>query len=216
MGKDINTFHLVDNDVGFDDDQIESRLINDELTIIISEEDLLASSTLNHQQQNAYNAILQKVFRNQPGAFFIDGTGCTVKPYIYKALIATVRSKQLITLAIASYSIAASIFPRDQTAHSRIKISLDKNAACSVSKHGGFARLIQLARLIIWDETPMSRKESIEALDKMLRNINNSELTFGGKVIVFGGDFRQVLSVVRKGISQEQIDASFILMDHTE
>ncbi|XP_042958174.1 ATP-dependent DNA helicase PIF1-like [Carya illinoinensis] len=44
----------------------------------------------------------------------------------------------------------------------------------------------------------------------MLRDINDSELTFGGKVVVFGGDFRQVLPVVRKGTRQEHVDASLV------
>ena len=44
----------------------------------------------------------------------------------------------------------------------------------------------------------MSRKKTIEALDKMLQDINESELPFGGKVVVFEGDFHQVLPVVPK------------------
>ncbi|XP_022021403.1 uncharacterized protein LOC110921393 [Helianthus annuus] len=36
----------------------------------------------------------------------------------------------------------------------------------------------------------------------------NSETSFGGKVIVFGGDFRQVLPVVRNGGRQETVNAS--------
>ena len=35
----------------------------------------------------------------------------------------------------------------------------------------------------------MSRRQTIEALDKMLQDINESELSFGGKVVVFRGDF---------------------------
>lgn len=46
-------------------------------------------------------------------------------------------------------------------------------------------------------------KESVEAFDKILRDINNSKLIFGDKVIVFGGDFRQALAVVCKSSRQE-------------
>ena len=56
----------------------------------------------------------------------------------------------------------------------------------------------------------MSRRQTIETLDKMLQDINKSELTFGGKVVVFGGDFRQVLSIVPKASRQETIDASLV------
>lgn len=46
VGKDIDTFHLVDNDVSLDDDQIESKKINDKLATMIPDEDLLALTTL--------------------------------------------------------------------------------------------------------------------------------------------------------------------------
>ena len=56
----------------------------------------------------------------------------------------------------------------------------------------------------------MSRRQTIEALDNMLQDINESKLPFGGKVVVFGGDFRQVLHVVPKASRQETIDASLL------
>ena len=56
----------------------------------------------------------------------------------------------------------------------------------------------------------MSRRQTIEALDKMQQDINESELPFGGKVVVFGGDFRQVLLVVPKASRQKTIDTSLI------
>ncbi|KAG2690570.1 hypothetical protein I3760_09G193200 [Carya illinoinensis] len=198
MGKDINSFHLIDQNIDFDEDGFLSREIDDELAIPIPEEDLHASTLLNSEQQNAYNSILQKVLSNQAAAFFIDGPGGTGKTFLYKALLATIRKKQLIALATASSGVAASILPGGRTAHSRFKIPLnvDKNSTCSVSKQSGLARLLQTAKLIIWDEAPMSKKKSIEALDKMLKDINDSELSFGGKVIVFGGDFRQILPVI--------------------
>lgn len=48
-GKNINTFHLVDNEVSFDDELTKSREFNNELAIIIPDEYLLTSIALNHQ-----------------------------------------------------------------------------------------------------------------------------------------------------------------------
>ena len=42
----------------------------------------------------------------------------------------------------------------------------------------------------------MCHRYSIEALDKILQDIMHNGNPFGGKVIVFGGDFRQILPVV--------------------
>jgi ATP-dependent DNA helicase PIF1 len=30
-------------------------------------------------------------------------------------------------------------------------------------------------------------------------DINNKNIPFGGKIMIFGGDFRQILPVIRKG-----------------
>ncbi|KAG7958907.1 hypothetical protein I3843_10G043700 [Carya illinoinensis] len=212
MGRNINSFHLINQNIDFDQDEFLFREIDDELAVPIPEEDLHASTLLNCEQQNAYNSILQKVLSDETAMFFIDGPGGTGKTFLYKALLATRRTNQLIALATVSSGVAASILPGGRTAHSRFKIPLhtNKNLTCSVSKQSGLARLLQKVKLIIWDEAPMSRKESIEALDKMLKDINDSELSFGRKVIVFGGDFRQILPVVPKGTRQQQIDASLV------
>ena len=60
-------------------------------------------------------------------------------------------------------------------------------------------------QLVIWDEAPMTNKFYFKALYRSLRDItrfSNPECAnqpFRGKVIVFGGDFRQILSVIPKG-----------------
>ncbi|XP_022891720.1 ATP-dependent DNA helicase PIF1-like [Olea europaea var. sylvestris] len=45
----------------------------------------------------------------------------------------------------------------------------------------------------------MVNRCDIEVVDKMLRVITDCNLSFGGKVVVFKGDFRQVLPVVPRG-----------------
>ncbi|KAG7997505.1 hypothetical protein I3843_01G214600 [Carya illinoinensis] len=197
MGKDINSFHLLDDNICFGEDQLESREIDDELAVEIPEEDIVASEALNSKQRHVYNSVLGKVFSNEAATFFVDGPTGMGKTFLYKALLAAVRSRKLVALATASSGVAASILPGGRTAHSHFKISLDidEHNICCVSKQSAIAKLLRVARLIIWDEAPMSRKQHIQALDKMLRDINDSELTFSGKVVVFGGDFRQVLPV---------------------
>ncbi|KAK3188902.1 hypothetical protein Dsin_028463 [Dipteronia sinensis] len=56
----------------------------------------------------------------------------------------------------------------------------------------------------------MRKRQTIEALDKMMHDINDSGLPFGGKVVVFGSDFRQVLLVVPKATKEETINASLV------
>ncbi|KAL3618948.1 hypothetical protein CASFOL_037176 [Castilleja foliolosa] len=76
------------------------------------------------------------------------------------------------------------------------------------------SELVVLAKLIIWDEAPMMSKYCFEALDRTLRDIMkvkdwaNFDKPFGGKTIVFGGDFRQILPVILKGSRQDVVNAT--------
>jgi ATP-dependent DNA helicase PIF1 len=58
----------------------------------------------------------------------------------------------------------------------------------------------------------MAHRFTFEALDRTLRDImssyNNSKTIFGGKVIVFGGDFRQILPVVPRGSRSDIVNSS--------
>ena len=60
--------------------------------------------------------------------------------------------------------------------------------------------LLNQTKLIIWDEASMAHKFCFEALDQSLKDIiketKNPNQIFGGKVIVFGGDFQQILPVI--------------------
>ncbi|KAL6727109.1 hypothetical protein Aduo_009015 [Ancylostoma duodenale] len=53
----------------------------------------------------------------------------------------------------------------------------------------------------------MAPKPALEAVDKMLRDITQIDLIFGNKIMLPGGDFRQVLPVVRKIRRGEMIAA---------
>ncbi|KAF1869548.1 hypothetical protein Lal_00017123 [Lupinus albus] len=59
------------------------------------------------------------------------------------------------------------------------------------------AGLLKQTKLIIWDEAPMSHKFFFDALDKSLGDITSTttddSITFGEKILVFDGDFRQIL-----------------------
>ena len=142
--------------------------------------------------------------------FFVDGPSGTGKTYLYKALLAKVRSMDIIAVATATSGIAASIMHGGRTAHSRFKIpiKISDNAVCNFTKQSGTAALMRAASLIIWNEVGMTRREAVETLDITLQDIMGSSAPFGGKVMVFGGDFRQVLPVVPRGTRAQITDAT--------
>ncbi|XP_035845824.1 uncharacterized protein LOC110943497 [Helianthus annuus] len=121
-----------------------------------------------------------------------------------------------IVLNVASSGIASLLLEGGRTAHSRfhIPLNLNEDSVCHIKPDDDVAKLLQQTKLVIWDEAPMVHKHAFEALDRTMHDIFNisnpsrSDVLFGGKVIVFGGDFRQILPVVPNGGRQEIVNAS--------
>ncbi|XP_049372836.1 uncharacterized protein LOC125837808 [Solanum verrucosum] len=80
----------------------------------------------------------------------------------------------------------------------------------NMSKKNGAAKLIRNAKVIIWDEGPMAKRQTIETVDRRFRDIMDIDKPFGGKVIVFGGYFCQMLPVVPKSTRAEIVNASLV------
>ncbi|XP_075497638.1 uncharacterized protein LOC142537814 [Primulina tabacum] len=57
----------------------------------------------------------------------------------------------------------------------------------------------------------MDRRDFIEKFNEMLQDIMDSNLLFGGKIVVFGGDFRQALPVILKSTKEDIIDSSIVM-----
>ncbi|RCV25517.1 hypothetical protein SETIT_5G173100v2 [Setaria italica] len=200
MGKDIRSFPLLGIDDAYDNASGIPREIFEEASI---DQDL--------EDRAAYEEIMSKVDTEQGGLFFVDGLGGTGKTFLYRALLETLHNQNKLAIATATSGVAASIMPGGRTAYSRFKIplTLEDGGCCSFTKQSGTAKLLQQASLIIWDEASMAKRQAMEALDNSLRDImGRQDLPFGGKTVVFGGDFRQVLLVVRKGSRAQIVDAS--------
>jgi hypothetical protein len=144
--------------------------------------------------------------------FLVDGPGGTGKTYLYKALLAKVRSMNLIAIATATSGIVASIMPGGRTAHSRFKnpVKLDNNTVCSFTKQSGTAKLLRRAALVIWGEVSMTKRQAVETVDRTLQDIMGCNQPFGGKVMLFGGDFRQVLLDVTQGTRAQITDPTLL------
>ncbi|CAB4481131.1 unnamed protein product [Rhizophagus irregularis] len=160
---------------------------------------------LNKDQRAIYDAVLSSI-HDTCTCFFVDGPGGTGKTFLYNTLLATVRSCREIALAVASLGISALLIDGGRTAHSRFRIPLKLHelSTCNIFRRSREARLINAAKLFIWDEAPMLYKFAFEAVDRTLRDITCVDKPFGGKVFVFGGDFRQVLPVIPCSLRAEE------------
>jgi ATP-dependent DNA helicase PIF1 len=191
-----------------------NRLIYDELNYdrqALAEEHLRLMSTMTSEQKRVYDKIMTRIEEQRPGLFFLYGYGGTGKTYIWRALSAALRSVGQIVLAVASSGIASLLIPGGRTAHSRfcIPLNVGECSTCEIDTDDHLANLIRRASLIIWDEAPMMHRHCFEAVDRTLKDIMKEDrYPFGGKVVVLGGDFRQILPVIPKGTRHEIVHST--------
>jgi len=90
--------------------------------------------------------------------------------------------------------------------HSTLTVPIEINAASSLTmeKDSPRADLVCAAKLIIWDEAVNRSMRDIMSKNDPL----NEFRPFGGMTVALGGDFMQILPVVRKGSRQDIVDAS--------
>jgi ATP-dependent DNA helicase PIF1 len=167
---------------------------------------------LNLEQLSGYTEIIEHVINRKGRVFFVDGPRGTGKTFLYRCLIATVHSEGLIVVATAMSGISPSIMPGGRTAHSifKIPIKISDGSFCKFSKQNDTVDLLHRLALIIWDEVAMTKRQSIETLDRSLQDVMGCELPFGGKVMVFGGDFKQVLPIIPRGNMAQIMDATLL------
>jgi hypothetical protein len=176
---------------------------------------------LNRDQDRAVASILNVVRLDQGDVFFLDGPGGSGKTFVYSVLLAFVRNEGHVALAVAS-SIAALLLQGGRTSHSAFKIPINvhRDSLCNVNTSSDTAELIRAAKLIVWDEAPAQHRHCAKAVNRTFRNVlQHAESPFGGKVIVFGGNFRQCPLVVARGSRPAIVGAALkrsVLWRHVE
>ena len=118
-------------------------------------------------------------------------------------------------MSCASTGIAADLLIDGATAHRRfgVKNNVKRNDEPKINRHTRFADILDAAQLVIIDEVSMQDRAVLEYIDKLLRYVCLSpelkKLPFAGKVIVLGGDWKQLMPVVPGKGAAEQANHSF-------
>ena len=103
------------------------------------------------------------------------------------------------------------MLPGGKTCHSTfgLPVPLPKeDVQSNIAGQSGRAEFLRQAILLIWDEAPMSPSEAVDGADALLRDLTDDPRHFGGKVVLFAGDFRQVLPVMPHASREEIVSHS--------
>jgi hypothetical protein len=194
-------------------DTLSNRLISQQINYDCHEEATTAHqliSSLNNDQQNAFEEIMRSIVQREGKSFFIDGFGGCGKTYLYQALCHALRAQNIIILCVASTGLAGLLLPGGQTAHSMFKIPIDTltcTSICNITKESLRADLLRITDAVIFDECLMTHRFCFEALDRTLQDLRDCPRRFGGLTMVFGGDFQQILPVVTNGSRADIVNA---------
>jgi hypothetical protein len=193
---------------------VQEELAYDQHSLTIDADD--AKDGLNDDQCSAYETILNAVTNKDGKLFFVYGSGGTNKTFVWTTLLFRLQGQGKIVLAVASSRIASLLLLGGRTTHSRFKIPIDLHdeSTCNITQQMKVVELVRKADLIIWDEAPMMHHRTFEAVDRTLRDLmplddaHVIEKIFGGKIVVLGWDFQQILPVVPKGGREDIVSAS--------
>jgi hypothetical protein len=159
---------------------------------------------LNDEQRALVDRVLQdlnELRQNEPAkcrAYFLDGPGGSGKTLCYNILISYFRSQGEIVASSAWTGIAGTLLKGGRTVHNLFKLPVPivDTSVCNVKPTTSHATYLRSVSLFIIDEASMVMAHALNAIDKMLRDITNTDVPFGGKIFLLGGDFRQVLPVI--------------------
>ena len=204
----MSTFKRLD-DHGKDYNQYDLPVMPQELdsydpTVKVFDPDLFGSpqKPYNQEQNNFFLEVTSSTHR----LFFLDGPGGTGKTYLLRGICAHFHQKKQKVWVCASSGIAATMYPTGKTAHSLLKIPINCDAASilGISKSSKLHDELQKVELLVFDEITMASKYVIDCIDRSFRDLLDDAKPFGGIKVIFAGDFRQVLPVIKRS-SQLQI-----------
>ena len=153
---------------------------------------------MEHSRQ--FNAVMYELDADLPsprsGAFYVDGPGGSGKTFLYEAIVHQVHARGHIAPACAMSGIAATLLPGGTTAHSLFGLPLEMpqfEALSSIKAQEGRAEVLRRAKVIVWDESSMIPVAALDCVDRLLRDLMADNRPFGGKIVLLGGDFQQIL-----------------------
>ena len=197
-GKNITDFSDMDQNIPTVEVNMNSN------TSVINHEEIGNDQyiKLNTDQKIVVDTVLQAIENNQKESrcIYIDGLAGTGKTFIYTTVYYILKSRGKLVKTMAFTGIAAILLPDGKTVHKTfgLGVPIFSDSTSSFGIESPEAIELKNMDVIIWDEAPMAPRYALEVIDRTLKDIMKNNLPFGGKIMILGGDFRQLLPV-KKG-----------------
>lgn len=138
---------------------------------------------------------------NEHNCIYIDGPGGSGKTFVYTTLWHLLNSKDKKVSCMAFTGIAATLLPQGRTVHKTfgLPVPLYSDSTSSIKLQSEDAKYLEKVYVFIWDEAPMAPRYALEVTERTSRDILNNDLPFGGKLVILGGDFKQLLPIKMRG-----------------
>ncbi len=148
------------------------------------------------EQHHALDSVLSAVRGDNLMNVFavLASAGCGKTMWV-QGLTWSLRAMGHHVLNVAASALAATLLPEGCTAHSAFRIPIPTTSASYCGVKGSARDMIRACKCICYDEVSMVGKDVAECLNRFLQDVMHSELPFGGKVVVFLGDFKQLTPV---------------------
>ena len=149
------------------------------------------------EQRSVMDAVLDAVDgRSTYNVHAVLASAGSGKSLMVAGITWYLRAQSKIVLNVAASALAATMLPSGRTAHSAFRIPIPTNSSsfCGLKNHE--RELLRRCSVIFYDEVSMVSKDVANALDRACKDVTNEhDKPFGGKVVIFLGDFKQLLPV---------------------
>jgi hypothetical protein len=147
------------------------------------------------EQRNAVDEILLAT----SGVFIVQGGAGTGKTVFVNCLASGLKMMRRKVLCVASSALAASLIEGGRTAHSALSIPVPvlEDSYCRWDPHS--RQHMRKHEVVIWDEMSMIHYAVADCVDGSFQDLHSNLVPFGGKVMVFVGDFKQLPPVIKHG-----------------
>jgi hypothetical protein len=187
------------------DDRLENSIgvTTDALTSVNLDPDDVADDMdrFSDEQRGVFDRIRDDLINthNQHHLYFVEGPGGTGKTFLFQTMLAWCETNNVNAMVFSSTGITATMYRGGLTVHKGLGVPINVTNSSICSLRAVDRQRIRECKLMIIDEATMLSKLVYLCIDRTLRSIMDSDQPFGGKLIVFGGHWAQILPVVRHG-----------------